>query len=396
MKGTHKCLGTFFALLLLVFGIVFVLCRMAEPILPETHPPEVLYPYIDQKFEAEWMETISKGKINHVEVWNPYGLSKKFKVIFEDGKVTSGKLMRPFSLWPQYFHQHTYRDADRIHKRYSRPAHGDYQALGELGSFYVDRALGWWRKPPTTGRKISNKLMYAMDPTWFGFFQRLLPEYEIEVSLIAWFDGIRVKPPEDRYLEIMLHNEEASGGDLRIVEQIARVMIFDFLVDDHDRIEAHNWLKDTKGEYIFWDNGLAWRHGTSGKRERDRDIFCGRREWVARTQERNGGKCERVCMFGNKTVTELRAYGLERESVPGPKLSKKVYSVMADDPLFPVFHYNIYLPSSGRFPKVTYRYQDFLEGIDIRLREVLAYIDECIETYGEEKVLINAVSPFDR
>lgn len=49
--------------------------------------------------------------------------------------------------------------ADRVHKRYSRPAYGDYQALGELGSFFVDRALGWMRKPPTSGRRISSKIV---------------------------------------------------------------------------------------------------------------------------------------------------------------------------------------------------------------------------------------------
>ena len=52
--------------------------------------------------------------------------------------------------------------ADRTHKRYSRPAHGDFQALGELGAFYIDRALGWMRKPPTSGRKITNKMVWMV------------------------------------------------------------------------------------------------------------------------------------------------------------------------------------------------------------------------------------------
>ena len=73
----------------------------------------------------------------------------------------------------------------------------------------------------------------------------------------------------------------------------------------------------------------------------------------------------------------------------GQRLSKLVYSAMKNDPLFPIFHYNVYLPSIGRFPKVSYRYQDFLEGVDIRLRELLLYVDECIETHGADKVLID-------
>lgn len=91
-------------------GIIYsILHKLAEPTLPETHPPEVLYPFLSEKYEEEWMNMIAHGEINHVEVWNPYGLSKKFKVIFEDGKVTSGKLMSPFSFWKTSFHEMSFR-----------------------------------------------------------------------------------------------------------------------------------------------------------------------------------------------------------------------------------------------------------------------------------------------
>lgn len=70
-----------------------------------------------------------------------------------------------------------------------------------------------------------------MDPSWWGFFQRLLPEYKIEVSLIAWFDGIKVKPPDDKLLEIMLHKKEGNAIDMRAAADVSIVMLFDFLVD---------------------------------------------------------------------------------------------------------------------------------------------------------------------
>lgn len=110
--GTGTC-KLFFSFVVFCFCIsiaCLVLNKMAEPILPETHPPEVLYPFLSAKFEEEWMNTLAHGKINHVEIWNPYGLSKKFKVIFEDGKVSSGKLMRPFSFWPNAFHELTFKE----------------------------------------------------------------------------------------------------------------------------------------------------------------------------------------------------------------------------------------------------------------------------------------------
>jgi len=66
-------------------------------------------------------------------------------------------------------------------------------------------------------------------------------------------------------------------------------------------------LKDKNGEYIFWDSGLAFRNGPGGKKERGRNIFCGRREWVALTSERSeDNKCEKACMFSNSTVQQLR------------------------------------------------------------------------------------------
>lgn len=70
-----------------------------------------------------------------------------------------------------------------------------------------------------------------MDNSWLGFFHRLLPEYNIEVSLIAWFDGIKVKAPDNKILEIMLHNVEGNAIDMRVVADVSIVMIFDFLVD---------------------------------------------------------------------------------------------------------------------------------------------------------------------
>jgi hypothetical protein len=64
---------------------------------------------------------------------------------------------------------------------------------------------------------------------------------------------------------------------------------------------------------------------------------------------------------------------------------------MRKDPLYPVFHYNAYLPGSMRFPKVNYKTTDFLEGLDIRLQELLLYVDECVEQFGEQRVLINDI-----
>lgn len=99
-----------FILVVLVISFYWIALWIATPQLPDSHPPEILYPFLHPQFEEEWLETLRNGKINHVEVWNPYGLSLKFKVIFEDGKVASGKLMYPFSFWRHDFKQVLFRE----------------------------------------------------------------------------------------------------------------------------------------------------------------------------------------------------------------------------------------------------------------------------------------------
>jgi hypothetical protein len=109
MKGKGKLCGFLIGLLVTIAVICRILVHLAEPITPTSIPPQVLYPHLSEDFEEEWIETLARGPINHVETWNPYGLSKKFKVYFKDGKVASGKLMHPFSFWDQSFRIESFR-----------------------------------------------------------------------------------------------------------------------------------------------------------------------------------------------------------------------------------------------------------------------------------------------
>ena len=70
------------------------------------------------------------------------------------------------------------------------------------------------------------------------------------------------------------------------------------------------------------------------------------------------------------------------------KLGQRVRAAMKSDPLYPVFQYNTYLPQRSKFPKVTYRVSDFLDGLDIRMKGLKLYVAECVEEYGEENVLL--------
>lgn len=134
--------------------------------------------------------------------------------------------------------------------------------MSELGAYYVDKALGWNRKPPTAGRVISSRMvnyfsgfiriwtiiylpniiqLYGEDDTWFGFMQRVLPDYNVEVALIAWFDGIKVRPPTNDQLEIMLHNKNATTNrEKKNCGQISDILVFDFLIDGSNPFASQN------------------------------------------------------------------------------------------------------------------------------------------------------------
>ena len=70
------------------------------------------------------------------------------------------------------------------------------------------------------------------------------------------------------------------------------------------------------------------------------------------------------------------------------RLSQLTYKMMLKDPLFPIFQYNAYLPNKTRYPKVSYRMEDFLEGLDTRVHELLKYIAECETKHGHPNVFI--------
>ena len=54
---------------------------------------------------------------------------------------------------------------------------------------------------------------------------------------------------------------------------VSDILVFDFLVDEHDRKNEKNWIS-RDGERLQWDNGLSWWHGPVG-RARCISILCG-------------------------------------------------------------------------------------------------------------------------
>lgn len=259
------------------------------------------------------------------------------------------------------------------------------QGWNELAAFYIDRAMKWFKKPPTTGRFITNKELYANDNRLYSTLKRWLPTYQIPVCLISWYDGIRVKPPGFELRDMMTHSVKLDLKRVEEIAQISDVMVFDFLVDDHDRIEAHNWIKDKSGSYIFWDSGLSFRHGPHGRLDKDLDIFCGRREWAEGPKLKSpNSTCERTCMFRNSTIEMLKTLGHKGFH----RLGSYTWYLIQKDPLHPVFEYGLFLPNRGELFKVKYRSEDFLEGLNIRVKQIIKYAEDCSATFGPSSVLL--------
>lgn len=370
------------ALLVSLCSLLLMLWNAYEPMEPTGHPSHRVLSHIGADSDKEWLHTMRAGEIVNIVPYNPYGLSEKFKVIFSNGFVCSGKHMEPFSFWEKKFDVVDQHKMDPTDAKLARRTWGVEQGWNELVAFYIDRALKWYKKPPSMGRVVTNKELYMNDERWTSIFKRMLPEYPIPVALIAWYEGIKVVPPSITVQEIMVHAKKMPHDQKAIdmILQISDVMVFDYLVDDHDRIEAHNWLQDKFGNYIFWDSGLAFRHGAFGRESRDLDIFCGRQAWVDNRGDKRS--CRRTCRFRNATIEHLKSLGDEQ-----PKLSELVKREIADDPLYPVLQFNIYSPWYFQNPRIRFEVENFYFGFDKRVGEILNYVRTCEARYGTEKVL---------
>lgn len=67
---------------------------------------------------------------------------------------------------------------------------------------------------------------------------------------------------------------EVPSGRQSLLAEVSDTLLFDFLVDDHDRSFAKNWIRDNS-HLLLWDSGLGWNHGPHGH-STCKSILCGR------------------------------------------------------------------------------------------------------------------------
>eukprot|EP01095_Lingulamoeba_sp_RSL-Kostka_P009887 TRINITY_DN3458_c0_g1_i3.p1 TRINITY_DN3458_c0_g1~~TRINITY_DN3458_c0_g1_i3.p1 ORF type:complete len:328 (+),score=46.99 TRINITY_DN3458_c0_g1_i3:129-1112(+) len=226
--------------------------------------------------DEEWVSVLKDGEIIDTVLIGHHGLAHKTVMILEGGFVAMVKPVERnliylprsvYSIWD--WEEDNVRGATRMDRA--------YQGWGEIAGYYLDRALQMYRKPPIVGRWLDSKLLYRYDYSVTGRFLYYLPSHQVPVSMHAWVDGLQTNAPRNdigKYLRV----EKTDPGKVTLEKMLgySDVLVFDFLVDDHDRMGNHNWKSSKDNLLLVWDSGLAWNYGPLYY---DLNILCGTHQW---------------------------------------------------------------------------------------------------------------------
>ena len=341
-----------------------------------------------------------RGKIVHVEPFIPPGsaISEKHIVVIElDGELykTMAKLFqspRSTDFTPMVI------DASMEEHEIFRRADRDFQAFPEIVGYHVDRVLGIYRKPVFASRIVTNKVLYknvAWFPRWsFGIIVKSFEykmkyfshEYNIYISLQPWMDGLKNSPPSLKIRDYLtLANKDLPIRDDKLMKELIEVsdtLVYDFLVDEHDRKAEKNWVTSKDGTQLLWDNGLAFDHGPFGKTS-CLDILCASNEW--RNTRPKDKPCERICRFSRSLYERLDEF---KRSSKEYSLGRLVEKSVSNDLLSPLFHFALYEHFKDDRNLISYKIQNFWDGMEVKLDRMIDHIHGCVRRYGENTVLI--------
>eukprot|EP01094_Clydonella_sp_ATCC50884_P016924 TRINITY_DN2863_c0_g1_i3.p1 TRINITY_DN2863_c0_g1~~TRINITY_DN2863_c0_g1_i3.p1 ORF type:complete len:474 (-),score=151.30 TRINITY_DN2863_c0_g1_i3:340-1761(-) len=252
----------------------------------------------------------------------------------------------------------------------------------EIVAFHLDRILGFFRKPPIVGRVVDSSLL------WSSWWNAWLPSYEVPVTLHAWVEGLVTRYPALELYDFLTfegHIQE-NAKILSYAADISDTLVFDFLVDDHDRKAEKNWVEFTKdGRLTHWDSGLAFNHGPVGDGF-CLDILCGPNVWRRTRMGLTGrAQCDRICRFRTSTVERLR--NIHDATDEHVKLSYRLKQALSESVLFPAFHYGVYYSDRREVELVRFESDEFFAGLDERLGRILGHIDGCVRAYGDAALI---------
>ena len=256
--------------------------------------------------DEHWKKVIKEGKFISSHIFKPLesAISEKFIVTLEYEGIRYKTMAKAIEdpRWIGYIGETYNLNTNKSAKVYRR--HSDtrkYQGYPELAAYHVDRVLGYYRKPPFIGKVFNSKDLYE---NWVHInqfrmkdifrslaykFDALYSQHNIYVAQSPWMDGIINKPLPSSIKDALNFETPLSIKDLQKdslfyyeLVSVSDTLVFDYLVDEHDRKEEKNWVVSLnnpnpkyQSTYLIWDNGLSFDHGPKGKIS-CMDILCGR------------------------------------------------------------------------------------------------------------------------
>jgi hypothetical protein len=391
--------------------------------------------------EKEWVQDLRHQPVRSSFRFAPAdAASHKFIVHFADGKVALAKPLACFN----WILSRTPIVFDPIrHDGYEAIDDATCQGWPDIIGYHLDRLLGLYRKPPAVGRRLSNKELYSgavfftLDlPNTLNWLLWWLPAYDIDCVLLPWLQNfaqgtatwarLQSKPVIRFLSQPTPHTPlmaDASLPALRgvmipaeayFVLDVADTLVFDFLLEDHDRQAEKNWVTMNLGSptdpscprlagswqgsclvtILLWDSGLAFRHGPLGRHDDlAEDRYSNRHcltvlkgSNIARNIVNQNATHSYLCRFRRTTYHQLLSW----TAVGRPSLTALLESRLRQDPLFPHFRFGIYNnPAAFWWDRRVFASEAFFEGIELRLRTLLIHISACVGAFGEAATIID-------
>jgi hypothetical protein len=285
---------------------------------------------------------------------------------------------------------------------------------------------------------------------FLSFFLNIFPEYDVEVTMQGWFQpGMHPTPPsmEDKEWLASTHLQPSHEWKSRLTRRkikylgdVSDTLVFDYLVDDPDRMEPKNWIsiggtandtgrREDDPTLILWDSGLGWFHGPFGLLQLNRPslaILCGPEHWredwanvrplmlqakinLKQSPQLIVPYCDTVCVFRSRTVERLKSLSRRYTENPADWMGNRLKEALMKDPLYretgdetsrggvgSIFRYGVFHPNEtqqqgklpGRPHLIRFEDEDFYEGMDFKVEMLLDHIARCINVFGTERVLL--------
>src|SRR3990167_4191342 len=114
-----------------------------------------------------------------------------------------------------------------------------YQGAQEILAYHMDQVLGFHRVPTTVGRNLSREELDQIDPYALTLYFRLSEEQtSIAFSLQNLLENVESRAPSCKDFDCLTLRSDCDLSSYKRLRDISDIIVFDFMIDNHDRKEA--------------------------------------------------------------------------------------------------------------------------------------------------------------